>query len=235
MSKNPSCLGKYISDRLGITNTNKTNIFKNYYLKTVLSSVLASNGIINNSNLSLLPSMIISPIGTLILLLFHDLSIQNSFRNKTDIKIISRIKNTPYTIIISIIITLAVSFLYGFVYTKTIKKTKLPSKEMSDRISGKRIWQTFLISLVCAVALSQALKNDDILLIMSIGIATSLIPSLVNIGLNYGIHRADKFRMKHSLQNVINAKKFGIATFLINFITLSLGVSIYMHVSCINK
>ena len=92
MSKNPSCLGNYISLKLGITNKNKDNIFDNYYSRTILASILSSNGIINDSNLSLLPSMIISPIGTLVLLLFHDLSIQNSFRNKTDIKIISRIK-----------------------------------------------------------------------------------------------------------------------------------------------
>ena len=220
MSEIPSCLGKHISLKLGITNKNKNNILNNYYLRTILASVLASNGIINDSHLSLLPSMILSPIGTLVLLLFHDLSIQNSLKNKTDIKIISRIKDTPYTILISIIITLAVSFLYGFIYTKTIKKTKLPSKEMSDRISGKRIWQTFLISLVCAITLSQALKNDDILLIMSIGIATSLIPSLVNIGLTYGIHKADKLRMKNSIKNVINSKKNGLVTFIINFITL---------------
>ena len=70
---------------------------------------------------------------------------------------------------------------------------------------------------------------------MSIGIATSLIPSLVNIGLNYGIHRADKFRMKNSINNVINSKKNGLVTFIINVITLSIGVSIYMHVSCNNK
>ena len=91
--------------------------------KTLLGSVLASHGLINNSLTSLIPAMLISPIGSLLI--------------KSATNIIELIINPKIAIkhslpvllkfIIVSLVTLGVGYTYGYIYNK-YNPTDLPSK-----------------------------------------------------------------------------------------------------------
>ena len=179
--------------------------------------------------------MIISPIGILILVLAHDVTALKIFGSKVPKNISKRLKAAPGVFFIILFITLFIGFFYGAIFAKFKDKTKLPSKEMENRSNNKGLWESFLVAVVCAVALPKGFKHDDTALLMAIGIATALLPPLVNIGVTYGVHYSDENRMENSNQKVRSAFKFSSLIFIINFLTLSLGVYAYMRLTCVQS
>lgn len=233
------CLSGYISTQIGYTDEDGKNLgkhpVKSYYIRTFIASILAANGLFNDSLVTLIPSMIISPIGIFIMVLAHDLS---AFKIKGDDAreaVKKRLRGSPKVFIGMVIITIFIGFLYGVIFSKFDKDIKLPSKEMKSRSTSKGIFETFLIAIACVIALPWGFKNNDTTLLMAIGIATALLPPLVNIGINYGVHFYNKKRMENSEKVIKNSFIYSLLIFLINFITLCAGVYIYLNKDCIKK
>ena len=203
----------------------KPILLKDTILKTLLASILASNGLINNSITSLIPSMLISPIGTILIELVVYLISTKKYKNQTSKMILK--------FIIIIITTISIGFIYGFIYVKKFKNKKLPSKEMKSRSNKDNLLESILIVLCCSISFSSAYINSDITTIISIGIATALLPPLVNIGLNYGVYKGNP-DMYSDIKYLIQSKKIGMLLFLINSIGLFSGVYYYMKKQCDN-
>lgn len=105
----------------------------------------------------------------------------------------------------------------------------IPTKEMSDRAQIENAIGMIFIALASGIILPEAVKNENSIRLVGIGIATALLPPLVNIGLYLGI-----LTVKRSLDNpkeiemdeeeIFQAVYTGILVFIINFGIL-LGVS----------
>lgn len=104
---------------------------------------------------------------------------------------------------------------------------------MKIRSNKDSIIESIIIVICCSLAFSNAYINSDITTIISIGIATALLPPLVNIGLNYGVYKGNP-KMYIDKTYLSKSKKIGIQLFLINSVGLFLGVLYYMIKNCKN-
>ena len=203
--------------------------FLHVIAKTILGSILASDGLINDSLTSLIPSMLISPIGSLLIktaITIIELFYNPKIHIKQSFKMI-------FNFLVIILITIGIGFIYGYLYNK-YKPQKLPSKEMKSRSTSKGLIETTILVLECAYAFPWASKNNDITTLISIGIATALLPPLVNIGLVDGSYRSNPSTYEN--KNILSAsKKYGLIIFAINAIGLTFGSIIYFIYYCKNK
>lgn len=226
MSNISKCLKEY--------NKINTTSFTSILTRTLLSSILAANGLINNSLTSLIPSMLISPIGSLLI----DLSIfgvSKSLSNSS--KILNSIGTTSLIdmillLLLIIIITILLGALYGYIYT-TYYQIQLPTREMENRDSNYKIIESAVIALLCAVAFPIAYRKKDVATLISIGIATSLLPPLTNIGVTIGTfyNKPEYYTEPRPVSSTI---KNGFLLFSINAFALSLASYLYINNRCLN-
>lgn len=169
--------------------------------KTLLGSILAADGLVNNSLVSLIPSMIISPIGSIII----NIALDNNSNIMKNLVFLGSI--------------ISISILVGFFYTHLTMKystDKFPTDSMISRTKINGLISTTIIASASIIAFYYASKTDDKPLLIAIGIATSLLPPLVNIGCLMRI----SFNKK--ISNTKYIISFGI--FMINFLSLLGGV-----------
>lgn len=169
--------------------------------KTLLASVLAADGLVNNSLTTLIPSMLISPIGSLIIKIA--LSKQNF---------------TKYIAVLLAVIIVSVTS--GYLYTKLFMfmfpDREMPTKEMKARTEPNSLISNVLIASLCTLSFNMANKNSDVTTLIAIGIATSLLPPIVNIGSLYA-------------SNSIQPRDYIVTSsiFIINFLILFLGIRFF--------
>jgi hypothetical protein len=169
--------------------------------KTLLGSVLAADGLVNNSLTSLIPSMLISPLGSIIIRLAT-----------------TKVNFNRYIgILIAVII---MSILCGYLYTKLFMlmfpDKKIPTKEMLARTEPNSLISNILIASVSTLSFNMATNQNDISTLIAIGIATSLLPPIVNIGSLYA-------------SNSIKIRDYIVtfSIFLINFCILYMGIRFF--------
>ena len=127
--------------------------------------------------------------------------------------------------------TVIVGYIYGFIYAK-LTETKLPTKEMKSRSKPDGLIESFVIAVACAFALPYGFENNEVSLLIGLGIAVSLLPPLVNIGVGYGAYHGD--RENYDLETPVeDTLKYSLAIFLINFVTLLIGLYFYIRSDCL--
>lgn len=190
-----------------------------FIVSTILASVLSSHGLMKADITSLVASMLISPIGSFIImsgLLFVNSAISNYQALLT--------KTMLYFVII-VGITIIIGFLFGFFNKYHQWYPDAPTPYMTSRLQSGELKYTLLIAITCAVAFPVAVKHTYMELIIAIGIATALLPPLVNIGLFTGLwwHEPEKY--------LPYLKKLwvSVALFCINFTCLLVGLLVYIH------
>ena len=131
---------------------------------------------------------------------------------------------------IIILFSIGIGYIYGYFYSKYNSKD-LPTKEMKSRSESSGLIEGILIVASCAFAFPWASKNADITTLIAIGIATSLLPPLVNIGLVSGSYKAapENYKETHWLGK---SKKYGFLIFGINALGLIIGSIIYAITNC---
>ena len=146
-------------------------------IKTLLSTLLGSHALINNSYLFLVLSIILAPLGRLFL----------------EININSKFNFEALSILVAILI---ISAIYCY------KKFKIPSNQMKIRTSLKCLMQTIIISVLCLIGI----HNNVSATIITIAISTVLLIPLINIGLNLGIYfkNSDNYN-SYKYQIIINS------------------------------
>ena len=97
---------------------------------------------------------------------------------------------------------------------------KLPSKFMMNKLKKEDLIVGAIIACICAFAFPYAIVNNVTELLISIGIATALLPPLVVIGLFLGIN-------KH-----INELWIPLVLLIINAGFLYLGITFSLYYYC---
>lgn len=232
------CLRSYIDTQEDYTKKPGLNKhpYDQYFFRTLLGSVLASHGLINDSNVSLIASMIVSPIGMLLLISGHDIfallsGITDSISRKSSQNIKTRLTTFPLVALLIVSTTVIVGYIYGFIYAK-LTDTKLPTKEIKSRSKPDGLIESFVIAVTCAFALPYGFENNEVSLIIGLGIAVALLPPLVNIGVAYGAYHGDKENYDTEIP-VEDTLKYSLAIFLINFVTLLIGLYFYIRSDCL--
>lgn len=223
-----SCIKEYNS----INTTNFTSILT----RTLLCSILASNGLLNNSITSLITAMIISPIGSLIIDLSFFL-VSKILVTKKHVKILSSLGSTSLLpmlllLLLIIIIIILISILYGYFYTEYYK-IDLPTKEMKSRGEHYIIFETILIAFACAIAFPSAFQKKDVSTLIAIAISTALAVPISNIGIYIGTYY-NKPEYYDKKINIKNITKNNLIIFIINFIALFIASLLYIYNRCIN-
>ena len=166
----------------------------------ILGSILAADGLVNDSITSLIPSMIISPIGSIII------KLARNFNNKFNYLLLA--------------MTIAIAVGAGYGYTKLYKHLfptkEFPTKEMYNRTNPSGLVSNVIVAAISALAFNVAVNKTDEPSLIAIGIATSLLPPLVNIGCLLAVNDRD---IEHYLTTS--------SIFLINFAILFIGIKFF--------
>lgn len=186
---------------------NKLTSYSYIIASTLLGSILAAHGLMANDLTTLIPSMLISPIGSLLI----------------DVSSYSHFNVVPYTYIVnSICIIFILTILMGYILSKInniFNYYKLPSKYMIKKLKKKDLIIGAIIACVCAFAFPYAIVNNVTELLISIGIATALLPPLVVVGLFLGINKNIKDLWVPIVLLIINA----------SFLYLGITFSLYYY------
>ena len=103
---------------------------------------------------------------------------------------------------------------------------------MKKRAQSNGIIPSIIIACVSALALPIAYTKKDVSTLISIGIATSLLPPVANIGLTIGTYHSQPTAYNIKEKPIHNAVKYGAIIFLINSIAIFLGASMYFNKNC---
>lgn len=228
------CLIKY-------NNSNQTSI-TSVIFRTILAAFLSSNGLLNNLLTSIIPAMIISPLGSVLL----DTTIYSisKYQYKNMNKITNSINTNSildmiFLLIICILLTILIGVIYGYIYI-TYQKKELPTEEMKKAQDNKHIIETIIIVFLCSITLPMAYKRKEISTLISIGIATALLPPIVNFGITIGTYIAkpeyyENYMEKKNIKSIINYSfKYSGIIFLINSISLIVASYLYINYECKN-
>ena len=168
---------------------------------TLASSFIASVGIVNDNTPIVIGSMLIAPLGSIIVDYFRK-------PNVTNLK----------TFVISLFAALAVGYITHYALFKFRGEVPEKTKELEDRASD--LYEAFLPNLLIGIAIGIAIETVPSSATVQTGsaISASLVPPLVSSGMFLN-HYAQS-QKDDELQNSINA--FGI--FVINAIGIYIGL-----------
>ena len=86
---------------------------------------------------------------------------------------------------------------------------------------------SFFLGMCTFLAVSKKVSTS-----IGLGIAVALLPPLVNIGVAYGAYHGNKENYDKNIP-VEDTLKYSLAIFLINFVTLLVGLYLYMRSDCL--
>lgn len=108
----------------------------------------------------------------------------------------------------------------------------IPTIEMIDRTKIENAIGMIFIAICAGIILPEAVRHKNATKMVGIGIATALLPPLVNIGMYFGImillniNEENREHLGMSMEDARNAVLTGFVIFFINF-GLMLGISTY--------
>lgn len=219
-------------------NQSNTMTVKGLVFRTILATLMASDGLLNNNLASLIPSMLISPIGSLLLdMSMNGVSIMNSgFKNMLTTNIGNfKFYQSILLFILVILITIIGGILFGGISSYYYKNLTLPSIEMTKRSQKDGIYSSLAIAIFCAMALPIAYSKKDISTLIAIAIGTSLLPPIANIGVTIGTYQVQPEAYSEKENPIHNSAKYGTLIFLINAVAITIGASLYFKKQCINN
>ncbi|CAF3710169.1 unnamed protein product [Adineta steineri] len=148
-----------------------------FVLLICLASMLAAFGLLENSTVIIVASMLVSPLMNPILGIVFGLSVREhslwkrGFRNE----------------LIGLIICITCGFIIGlfttFAETKWGNSTSFPTSEMKSRGDIKRLWVGVLIALPSGAGVALSVLGGNTGSLVGVAISASLLPPAVNCGL----------------------------------------------------
>lgn len=201
--------------------------------RTLLASLMASDGLLNNNLPSLIPSMLISPIGSLLLdISMNAVAIKNIGFHHIFSSGFGNFKFYQLLLIflLVIIITIMTGIIFGAVHATYVKDLTLPTVEMKKRSQRDGMYTSAIIASLCAIALPIAYSKKDVATLIAIAIGTSLLPPVANIGLTIGTYHAQPEAYKE--YPIHKAVKYGLLIFILNAVAISIGASLYFNKHC---
>jgi uncharacterized membrane protein len=185
-----------------------------YYVQLLIGSIICSTGFTTNSETTVIGSMLISPIGGLIMKFGKE-----GFKRKERIR--SKGQLMEYKLLAMFVVPIVIGFLGGYMF-------KQPGSTDVVEGRGKTLVQDpklLIASAVIAGAAGILFNWGDKITMVGIGIATALLPPLVAVGYSLGKeNKSDKQVTIGVNDAVASAGLFGI-----NFMALYLSVILFQR------
>ena len=185
-----------------------------YYVQLLIGSIICGTGFVTNSETTVIGSMLISPIGSLIMKFGKE-----GFKRKGNVR--SKGQLMEYKLLAMFVLPIIIGFLCGYMF-------KQPGSTDVVEGRGKTLVQDPNLLIASAVIAGSAgiLFNwGDKITMVGIGIATALLPPLVAMG--YSLGKEVKDNKKVSLG--INDSMASAGLFSINFMALYLSVILFQR------
>ncbi|KAI3383318.1 hypothetical protein SNEBB_010505 [Seison nebaliae] len=162
---------------IGAAIAEKAEFDFDYVIYTVVASIMALIGLMENSSVLLVASMLVSPLmGPLLGLVFGI-----HIRDKQ--LIVLGIKSELYGLAICIIVGFALGVLYIFVTHTSLTSTgRFPTNEMWSRGDIRALMTGSLIGLVSGIAVAVSTLSGQVSSLVGVAISASLLPPVVNTG-----------------------------------------------------
>ena len=183
-----------------------------YYIQLLIGSIICGTGFITNSETTVIGSMLISPIGGLIMKFGKE-----GFKRKTNIK--TKLQNIEYKLVAMFVVPIVIGFLCGNLFLQ-------PGGTDVVEGRGKTLVQNgdlLIASAVVAGAAGILFNWGDKITMVGIGIATALLPPLVAIG--YALGKENKSDKRVTLGR--DDAMYSTGLFGINFMALYLSVILF--------
>ena len=187
-----------------------------YYVQLLIGSIICSTGFTTNSETTVIGSMLISPIGGLIMKFGKE-----GFKRKGRIR--SKGQLMEYKLIAMFIVPIIIGFLCGYIF-------KQPGGTDVVEGRGKTLVQDpnlLIASAVIAGAAGILFNWGDKITMVGIGIATALLPPLVAVG--YSLGKEIKTNKSIDVKLGINDAMASAGLFGINFMALYLSVILFQR------
>ena len=187
-----------------------------YYIQLLIGSIICGTGFITNSETTVIGSMLISPIGGLIMKFGKE-----GFKRKERIR--SKGQLMEYKLVAMFVVPIVIGFLCGNLFIQ-------PGGTDVVEGRGKTLVQDPNLLIASAVIAGSAgiLFNwGDKITMVGIGIATALLPPLVAIG--YSLGKEIKTNKSINVKLGINDSIASAGLFGINFMALYLSVILFQR------
>jgi hypothetical protein len=191
----------------------------NIIIYTIIASVIAALGFLNNATPAIIGSMLVSPV---LSPLYNIL--------------IKYVSNAPFNFVKGVgfhIFLLIICALIGFIavsINETINMYPKETKEMINRTNYQYIISDVGIASMCGIGIAFAILRGDIITRVGFGIAITVLPAMVNAGMYLGLTYQAYLNDNQNKQKeyLEKCKKTAILTFvntlvclLFSFISLS--------------
>lgn len=187
-----------------------------YYVQLLIGSIICSTGFATNSETTVIGSMLISPIGGLIMKFGKE-----GFKRKGRIR--SKGQLMEYKLIAMFLVPIVIGFLFGFL-AKQVPETDVVEGRGKTLVKNPYL---LLASAIIAASAGVLFNWGDKITMVGIGIATALLPPLVAIG--YSLGKEIKTNKNEGVQLGINDAMASSGLFAINFTALYLSVILFQR------
>ena len=187
-----------------------------YYVQLLIGSIICSTGFTTNSETTVIGSMLISPIGSLIMKFGKE-----GFKRKGRIR--SKGQLMEYKLIAMFLVPIVTGFLFGFL-AKQVPETDVVEGRGKTLVKNPYL---LLASAIIAASAGVLFNWGDKITMVGIGIATALLPPLVAIG--YSLGKEIKTNKNEGVQLGINDAMASSGLFAINFTALYLSVILFQR------
>ena len=191
-----------------------------YYIQLLIASIICGTGFITNSETTVIGSMLISPIGGLIMKFGKE-----GFKRKGNIKY--TVQYMEYKLLAMIIVPTLIGLGCGYFF-KQVADTDVVEGRGRTLTNDPRL---FVASAIVVASAALLFSWGDKVTMVGIGIATALLPPLVAIGFSLG--KYSKGNLNRTKIGLEDAGYSGIL-FAINFFTLYISVIIFNSYKCKN-
>ena len=198
---------------MNICKLNKSGSLQ-YYIQLLIGSIICGTGFITNSETTVIGSMLISPIGGLIMKFGKE-----GFKRKINVK--TKLQHIEYKLAAMFVMPIVIGFLCGILFQQPDGTDVVEGR-------GKTLVQDpnlLIASAVIAGAAGILFNWGDKITMVGIGIATALLPPLVAVG--YALGKEVKGDKQVSLG--INDSMASAGLFGINFMALYLSVILFQR------
>ncbi|XP_045464846.1 uncharacterized protein LOC123674056 [Harmonia axyridis] len=224
-------------DQIVETVQNKAVLTFDFVCLLLISTTMCALGLVENSTVCLLSSMVMSPMMGPVMAATFGYVIRN-----TNLKSIG-VKNA--------LLGLGVATLVGFCYgtitciiTDKYGNQEWPTYEITSRGELRSLWIGFVIALLSGAAVALGILSDNVASLVGVAISTSLMPPAVNAGLLWSMasvyylksnsttyHSLD-FKRQYSENDFIELLSLGFISICLTIVNI---ICIYSSAICIFK
>tara|TARA_Y100000389_G_scaffold204653_1_gene258603 strand:+ start:1891 stop:2535 length:645 start_codon:yes stop_codon:yes gene_type:complete len=212
---------------MNICKLNKSGSLQ-YYIQLLIGSIICGTGFVTNSETTVIGSMLISPIGGLIMK-FGKEGFKRKMKETSEG--LKKVKNTSKgqlmesKLLAMVVVPIIIGLTCGYFF-KQVADTDVVEGRGRTLMDDPRL---FVASAVIASSAALLFSWGDKVTMVGIGIATALLPPLVAIGFSFGKYFKGR---KNKTDLGLEDTSYSGILFAINFFALYISVIIFNYYKC---